>query len=138
MFTIEAQNDKGWRWISAICGGRETAEAFLASVPTDLQKFQRLLEIPHRRYPLFIIEDQVFEYGDADFVTDRLAKLKPSGDEDVILLNVYIVREDFVPAPPGKDSMGALFHWHITDDSLQLPRSRVIAEELQEAERNAA
>ena len=137
MFAIEAQNDKSWRWISAICRDRETAEAFLASVPADLQRFQRLLEIPHRRYPLFVIEDREFEYGDADFVRDRLAQIKPSGDEDAVLLNVYIVREDFVPPLPGKDSMGALYHWHITDDALKPPRSRVIAGELQEAERNA-
>jgi hypothetical protein len=136
MIVIEAQNEKGWRWISAICCDRQTAEAFLASIPSELRKFQRMLEIPHRDYPFFVIEDREFEYGDAGFVRTRLAQLQPTGDEDAVLLNVYIVREDFVPQHPGEDSMGYLDHWHITDDALKPPRSRVIAEELQEAERN--
>ena len=137
MIAIEAQNEKGWRWISAICRDRLTAATFLASVPSEFRKFQRLLEIPHRDYPLFVIEDEGFEYGDANFVRTRLAQLLPSGDEDVVLLNVYIVREDFVPQHPGEDSMGYIDHWHITDDSLKPPRSQVIAEELEEAERNS-
>jgi len=137
MVAIEAQNEKGWRWISAICHDRETAEAFLASVPSELRKSQRLVEIPHQGYPLFVIEDREFEYGNADFVRKRLAELQPSGDADAVLLNVYIVREDFVPQDPGEDSMGYLYHWHITDEALKPPRSCVIDEELQEAERNA-
>ncbi|MBC5767954.1 hypothetical protein [Ramlibacter albus] len=137
MVAIEAQNEKGWRWISAICRHRETAEAFLASVPPELRGFQRLVEIPHERYPLFVIEDRQFEYGKADLVRKRLAEPQPSGNEDAVLLNVYIVREDFVPQYPGRDSMGYLYHWHITDEALVPPRSHVIAEELLEAERDA-
>jgi hypothetical protein len=137
MVVIEAQNEKGWRWISAICREHQTAQAFLASIPPELRKFQRLLEIPHQNYPLFVIEDREFEYGNAAVVRKRLGALRPSGDEDAVLLNVYIVREDFVPEHAGKDSMGYLYHWHITDDALKPPRSRVISEELQEAERHA-
>ncbi|MCZ8322878.1 MAG: hypothetical protein O9296_15040 [Novosphingobium sp.] len=137
MVAIEAQNDKGWRWISAICRDRKVAEAFLGSVPPELRSMQLLVEIPHANYPLFVIEDRGFEYGNAQLVRKRLAELQPSGEEDRVLLNVYIVREDFLPEYPGQDSMGYLFHWHITDDALKPPRSRVIAEELEEAEHNA-
>lgn len=137
MYAIEAQNEKGWRWVSAICRDRSTAHEFLASVPAELRRFQRLLDIPHPGYPLFIIEDRGFEYGDADLVRNRLAQLRPSGEEDAILLNVYIVRGDFMPQCPGEDFMGVLYHWHITDDALKSPRRRVIAQELKEAERNA-
>lgn len=134
MVAIEAQNNKGWRWISAICKDRRMAEAFLATVPPHLGTMQRFVEIPHDRYPLFVIEDRGFEYGNADLVRKRLAGLQPSGDEEAVMLNVYIVREDFVPERPGEDSMGYLYHWHITDDALKPPRSRVIDEELREAE----
>jgi hypothetical protein len=137
MVAIEAQNDKGWRWISAICQDRQTAEAFLATVPEHLRKMQRMVEIPQEGYPLFVIEDRGFEYGNAKLARKRLAELGPCGDEDAVLLNVYIVREDFVPEHPGEDSMGYLYHWHITDDALRPPRSRVIAEEIKDAERNA-
>jgi len=137
MVAIEAQNDKGWRWISAICRDRQAAEAVLATVPAHLATMQRLVEIAHDRYPLFVIEDRGFEYGTADLVRKRLAELQPSGDEDAVLLNVYIVREDFVPEHPGEDSMGHLYHWHITDAALKPPRRPVIDEELKEAERDA-
>ena len=137
MFAIEATNEKGWRWISAICSDRGVAEDFLASVPEKVRPFQRLVELPIPKYPIFVLEDRSFEYGDAAFVRQRLAKLIPTGGEDDILLNVYIVEEDFIPEQAGEDSMGSLYHWHITDDSLKPPRSDVIESELREAERNA-
>ena len=137
MFAIEAVNEKGWRWISAICQERRAAEAFLASVPPALRPIQRLVELGVRGYPLFVVEDRGFEYGDSDFVRTRLAEAVPCGNEDAILLNVYIVHEDFVPDMAGEDSMGAIYHWHITDSSLKPPRADVIAEELLEAERSA-
>ncbi|MBK3018646.1 hypothetical protein FKK32_29365, partial [Klebsiella pneumoniae] len=94
MFVIEAQNSRGWRWISAICRDQQRAIDFLASVPPDLQSGQRLIEVPARGYPIFIVEDHGFEYGSAEFVRERLSQLLPSGDEDAVLMNVYIVRED--------------------------------------------
>ena len=137
MFVIEAVNERGWRWISAICRERLAAEAYLSSIPKELLPVQRLREVAHKTYPLFVIEDRGFEYGNAEFVRENLAQLKPSGNEDNILLNVYIVRGDFTPPQPGEDSMGELYHLHITDDSLKPPRLDVIHEELQEAERDA-
>ncbi len=137
MFVIEAVNERGWRWISAICSERAVAEAFLSSIPLELLPIQRLREVEHVTYPLFVIEDRGFEYGNAEFVRERLAQLQPSGNEDNILLNVYIVRGDFTPPQPGEDSMGELYHWHITDDSLEPPRRDVIYEELHGAERDA-
>jgi hypothetical protein len=137
VFVIEATNEKGWRWISAICRERAVAENFLASIPDRLRPIQRIVEITQSGYPLFIVEDQGFEYGDATFVRNRLAQLRPCGNEDNILLNVYIASRDFTPTHPGKDSMGILDHWHITDDALGPSGNRMIGEKLQEAERNA-
>ena len=76
MFVIEAVNEHGWRWVSAICRERDAAEAFLTSVPDDLRPIQRLAEIPNRTYPLFVVEERGFEYGDATFVRGRLAQLR--------------------------------------------------------------
>jgi hypothetical protein len=45
MFAIEAVNEKGWRWISAICLERRAAEAFLASVSPGLRPIQRLRQV---------------------------------------------------------------------------------------------
>lgn len=135
MFVIEASNSRGWRWISAICRDQQRAVGFLASIPTELQPVQRLMQVPVRDYPLFIVEDDGFEYGGAELVRRRLSQLRPSGNEDAVLLNVYIVREDFLPDHPGRDCMGHLYHWHITDDALRPPRIDSILEELDSASR---
>ena len=122
MFVIEASNEKGSRWISAICSERSAAEAFLKSVPDRLRTAQKLVDVPHKAYPLFIIENGGFQYGDANFIRNRLASLVPSGDEDTVHMNVYLIKGDYMPAQPGTDAMGNLFHWHITDDDLASPR----------------
>lgn len=122
MFVIEASNEKGARWISAICSERSPAEAFLTSVPDRVRATQKVVDVPHKAYPLFILEKGGFQYGDANFVRNSLATLTPSGSEDVVHMNIYVVREDFLPSNPGTDSMGNLFHWHVTDDDLASPR----------------
>lgn len=130
MFVIEARNSRGWRWISAICQDQQRVVDFLASVPPELQPMRRVIEVPLHGYPMFIVEDHGFEYGSAEYVRERLSQLRPCGDEDAVRLNVYVVREDFLPDYPGRDCMGHLSHWHITDDALRPPRIDRIHEEL--------
>jgi hypothetical protein len=132
MFAIEATNPKKWRWIAAIFHDRHRAEAFLQSVPETARPLQHIVEIPVENYPVFVVEDQGFEYGDLAFVRAKLKGLTQKGDEDFIHLNVYAVKEDFSPDVPGIDGMGSLLHWHVTDDTLQPPRSVVFDEELEE------
>jgi hypothetical protein len=98
---------------------------------------QHIVEVPVSRYPVFVIEDGGFEYGDINFVRAKLRSLLPQGDEDHIHMNVYAVREEFAPTEPGIDSMGGLLHWHITDWTLVPPRSEVFDEELAEIARDA-
>ena len=130
MFAIEATNAKKWRWIAGIFKHRSAAEAFLLAVPEAARSRQHIVELPLQSYPVFVVEDRGFEYGDINFVRAKLCALVPHGDEDHIHLNVYAVREDFAPAQPGLDGMGALLHWHITDWTLRPPRSAVFDEEL--------
>lgn len=133
MFVIEASNSRGRRWVSAICRDRQRAEEFLASIPADRRSAQRMSEIPAGDYPLFIVEDDGFEYEGAARVRARLSQLRPCGDEEAVLLNVYLVREDFLPDPAGMDCMGRLVHWHITDDALRTPRIGGLLEALDRA-----
>ena len=137
MFSIEATNTKKWRWIAGIFAHRATAEAFLLSVPEAARSMQHIVELPVSRYPVFVVEERGFEYGDLNFVRAKLQGLVPHGDEDHIHMNVYAVREDFAPTRPGIDSMGGLLHWHITDWTLVPPRSEVFDEELSEIARDA-
>ena len=137
MYSIEATNAKNWRWISGLFEGRAAAEAFLQLVPAPSRSMQQIVEISAQTYPVFIIEDKGFEYGDLAFIQERLKTLRPRGDEDHIHMNVYAVLEDFAPKVPGRDNMGALMHWHITDWSLVPPRSEVLDEELRELAGNA-
>lgn len=135
MFAIEATNTKKWRWIAGVFQHRSDAEAFLLAVPEAARAMQHIVELPAIRYPVFVIEDRGFEYGDIDFIRSRLKSLIPHGDEDHIHMNVYAIREDFAPSKAGIDSMGALLHWHITDWTLVSPRSEVFDEELLEIAR---
>lgn len=137
MYSIEATNAKSWKWISGIFQTFEEAEGFLNLVPEPARSLQRILEIQPAKYPVFIIENNGFQYGDLGFIQTRLKSLTPSGDEDHIHMNVYAVLEDFIPDVPGRDSMGSLLHWHITDEALVPPRSEVFDEELRELARNA-
>lgn len=130
MFAIEATNAKNWRWISGIFQHRSAAEAFLLSIPPEARTRQRIIALQVRHYPVFIIEDKGFEYGGIDMVKGRLRNLVLSGDEDHIHMNIYAVREDFIPEKPGSDVMGGLLHWHITDETLRAPRSTVFDREL--------
>jgi len=137
MFAIEATNTKGWRWIAGIFQERAAAEVFLLAVPDADRAMQHIVELPTNCYPVFVIEDRGFEYGDVNLVRARLRGLAPAGDEDHIHFNVYAIREDFAPTQPGADRMGGLLHWHVTDWTLKPPRSEVFEEELEEVVRGA-
>jgi len=130
MFSIEATNPRKWRWIPGIFEHRVAAEALLLSVPEAARSMQHIVEFPVCRYPVFVMKNQGFEYGDINFVRAALRGLVPHGDEDYIHVNIYAVSEDFVPAKPGIDSMGSLLHWHITDSTLVAPRAQVFDQEL--------
>lgn len=130
MFVIEATNKKNWRWIAGIFLERQRAEAFLQDVPEEAREFQCVVEVPVGGYPVFVIEDQGFEYGDLAFVRERLKSLVPKGDDDFIHLNIYAVQVDFAPDVAGVDAMGGLLHWHVTDDTLHPPRSVAFDDEL--------
>lgn len=130
MYAIEATKSKKWRWIAGIFEHHSTAKAFLLSIPEAVNCKQHIVELLLKRYPVFIIEERGFEFGDINFVRAKLKSLSPHGNEDYIHVNVYAVREDFAPAEPGIDNMGSLLHWHITDSILHSPRSQLFDEEL--------
>jgi len=130
MFVIEATNSRNWRWISGVFQHRANAQAYFDSIPESARPLQRIVEVRLAAYPLFIIEQQGFEYGDLHFVKDKLRALVPAGNDDHAHFNVYVIREDFVPAKPGTDIMGILMHWHITDEYLAPPRATSFANQL--------
>lgn len=102
MFVIEASNEKGLRWISAICRERSSAEAFITSVPDGVRAAQKIVDVPHKAYPLFIIENGGFQYGDENFVRNNLAALTPSGSEDVVHMNILCCPRGF-PTEQSRD-----------------------------------
>ncbi len=128
MYAIEATNLKKWHWIAGIFEQHSAANAFLLSIPEEACSEQQIVELPLNNYPVFVVEGQRFEYGDVNSIRAKLKSLSPHGNEDYLHMNVYAVRENFVPAEPGIDNMGSLLHWHITDSILRLPRSQVFDE----------
>ena len=137
MYSIEATNPKDWKWIAGIFQTLTDAEGFLNLIPEPARALQRIVEIHTTNYPVFIVENEGFQYGDLAFIQSVLKGLTPIGDEDHIHLNVYAVREDFAPDIPGSDYMGSLLHWHITDDSLAPQRSKALYAELKKIVRDA-
>jgi hypothetical protein len=101
-------------------------------IAPEIRHFHRVVVTPNASFPLFIIEDQGFEYVNIEVVRSALASTKPRGDEDYIHFNVYAVRDEFKPSEPGEDEMGLFLHWHITDATLRQPRARVFKKELAE------
>ncbi|MDR0672194.1 MAG: hypothetical protein LBF93_00735 [Zoogloeaceae bacterium] len=117
MFVIESAR-QDWRWISAVVPTLTEAESEIARIPDAQRQFHRLIEIPCTAFPVFIVEDRDFAFGDMALVRARISALLPSGDEDAILLNVYVLESAFIPEIPGRDEMGGIYHWHITDSDL--------------------
>jgi|GEM_PF-5868277 len=136
MFAIEATNSRKWRWIAGIFLQRTAAETFLQSALHAGRSELCIVDLPVQCYPVFIIEERGFEYGDVNPVRAELASLVPRGNEDHIHMNVYAVREDFAPSKPGVDVMGLLLHWHITDRYLEPRRLLAFDEELSSAVKN--
>jgi len=137
MFAVEATNERQWRWISGVFSELSKAEQYLQSVPEPQRANQRMVRLPVAKYPVLIIEDQGFEYGDVNFVRARLRELEPCGDEDHVHMSVYAVLKDFEPSVAGVDSMSKLSHWHINDWYLTPPLSTYFDQELEEIASNA-
>lgn len=119
MYVIEATNAKGWRWISGVFHRRTDAQNFFDLIPEADRALQRIVDIPATLYPMFITENAGFEYGDLSFIQAKIQSLTPQKDPDHRHMNVYAVLEDFAPSIAGRDRMGALPHWHITDSTLE-------------------
>ena len=138
MFFIDSTNARKWRWISAVVATIGEADAQIAAIPEPERAHHRIVEFDSPGFPVFMIEDQGFEFGDLTFVRCRLRQLAPSGDEDAIHFNVYAFDSPFIPERPGRDEMGRVLHWHVCDSTLSLPRSKVFDAELQAVAESAS
>jgi hypothetical protein len=130
MHTIQSTNSKKWRWISALVITPTEAESQLLAIPEHLRHHHRIVEIPFSCFPVFMIEDNGFKFGDLEFIRHKLHNLKPTGDDNHVHLNVYAFKEAFAPERPGRDEMGRLLHWHVTDSTLRPPRAEVFDAEI--------
>lgn len=130
MFAIESTNSKGWRWISGLVATRAEAELNVSAVPESERHFHKIVDVPIRAFPVFLIETNGFEFGGIEFVRQRLRQIEPSDDEDTVHFNVYAFTSRFLPKVPGRDEMGGVLHWHVTNDTLTSPRAEVFESEL--------
>jgi hypothetical protein len=130
MFAIESTNSKGWRWISGVVPTLTEAESLIAAISEALRQFHRIVEFESSVFPVFMIEGRGFQFGGLEFILERLASLEVAEDEDHIHFNVYAFTDAFVPEVPGRDEMGRILHWHVTDATLRSPRSEVFNAEL--------
>jgi len=134
MYAIEAKNEKGRPWISGIFKERADAERYYWTIPTELRNLQSVVEIPVSSYPFFVTENDGFEYLGITGLEAALEALQSTGDEDAVLLNIYVITDDYFSPEPGADNMGALYHTHITDEPPKgKPRTAVLQELLRAA-----
>jgi hypothetical protein len=122
MFVIESARSDGKRWISGAFLHRENAlvavEAMALKPGTHV-----IQEVAHLTFPFFIIERQGFEYCTPVQAQAALNAIRSSGNPDHVHLNLYCVAAEYTPEVPGRDEMGRLQHWHISDRELLEPRS---------------
>lgn len=137
MFAIQSTNAKGWRWISGVVVSRAEAELSVAAIPEAVRHLHKIVELPGSEFPLFMIETDKFEFGGIELVRQRLREVEPTGVEDAVHFNIYAFKSRFLAEVPGRDEMGRVLHWHITDDTLRLPRAEVFDSELAEVGNDA-
>jgi hypothetical protein len=107
-------------YASGIFLRREDAEAYMASVPPEVCKTQRLEEIPQKEYPLYLIEED-FHKSPARPITRhelaiKMAMMPKVADEDHVYFNIYLFQEDYRGIRPGEDCMGSTNHTHVDND----------------------
>ena len=104
------------RWIAGIFPSRPEADAFLERAVARTVAVHELRELPSLSFPFAVMEDQAgFRFltiGDLQHELDRIDANRVA-DDDWCYFNLYVVRHEFAPEPPGVDRMGMLRHWHV-------------------------
>jgi len=130
MYTIESVNTSGWRWISGVFLDWATATSELDSITPKPGISHVIVQAQPAQFPIFIIEDHGFHYLTLPTLLERLDSLEPKNDDEYFHFNIYALRAQFKPKVPGRDEMGRILHWHITDSSTKEPRASVFRAEL--------
>lgn len=132
MYALESVNTRGWRWVSGVFLDWDTAAYELGGIPPQPGTSHAIVQTEAEQFPIFIIENNGFRYVGLPELLERLDALEPRDDEDHVHFNVYALSECFKPEVPGRDEMGRILHWHITDSSSKEPRASVFRAELLE------
>ncbi len=130
MYAVESVNAKGWRWISGLFLDRDTAASELEGITPRPGTSHVIVQASPKHFPIFIVEDNGFHYVELPALLGRLNSLEPQNDGDYVHFNVYALSGPFKPEVPGRDEMGRILHWHITDSSCREPRASVFRSEL--------
>ncbi|NLL66204.1 MAG: hypothetical protein GX236_00695 [Clostridiaceae bacterium] len=118
MYIIEAVKGD-WKWISGVFMEEQKSHEFFEMIPDDLKPYQRLYEIPHKEYPVYIVEKDGFSFVSKDELIRKLKLTEISDREESVYFNYYYITEDYWPEKPGRDHMGSLYHEHVTNDYLK-------------------
>jgi hypothetical protein len=117
MFAIKSTNpNQNWHWISAVVPTITEAESEIAKIPDTQRQFHRIVEVPCTTFPVFIVEDRDFEFGDIAFVRAKISQLASQLAKTSLLRPsgiVYVLESVYIPEIPGTDEMGRIDHWHV-------------------------
>ncbi|MFO1225479.1 hypothetical protein [Roseateles sp.] len=128
MFLIESTNAKNWRWISGLVATRAEAELQLAATSESQRHFrQNRGDLRCRAPNLFMIEAQGFEFGDIEFIRQRLRLLSWLAMKTSFTSMSTRSNRTFFQRWPGRDEAGFS---HFIGTSATLPPSISVAEVL--------
>jgi hypothetical protein len=123
MFVIEASKQDLLRWISGIFRERADAESYVARIPENLRRWQRLYEISFSDYPLYLVEAGGFRFVAFDALEATLRGIDEGDGTVEAYMIAYKIEKDFAPRRPGADVMGLLEHVHVDDRFLRYYRA---------------
>jgi hypothetical protein len=132
MYAIESENSHGRRWISGVFPDRESAQLELGRLASEPGASHILVKTSADQFPLFIVEASGFSYVGLEELLHRLNATSPKNEEEYVHFNVYAVSAPYKPAVPGRNELGGILHWHITDSALREPRAGVLRAEFSE------
>ena len=121
MFIIESLRSDGRRWVSGAFLQQETANEAMGAISSQTATVHMLREVADLVFPLFIIERDGFEYQTPRETLSILRSVQPKGEADHVHLNLFFLPAEYMPEVPGRNEMGRLRHWHISDRELAEP-----------------
>ncbi|MCJ8278604.1 MAG: hypothetical protein MJK14_01300 [Rivularia sp. ALOHA_DT_140] len=107
------------KWISGIFLKQEDADNYFQLIPEEIKDGQIIKSVNFEDYPVYLVEAEDFYFVDLEGVREAIDKIEEVQDFKYIYINIYEIKNDFLPDKPGQDYMGCLKHIHVNNEYLE-------------------